>query len=64
MVAVVVKNLPADAGHVINAGSVLDQEELLEEGMAVHPSIHAWSIPQTEEPGKVWSIGSQRFDTT
>ena len=25
-------------------------EDTLEEGMATHPSIHAWRIPWTEEP--------------
>ena len=29
----------------------LGQEELLEKGMATHPSILAWEIPRTEEPG-------------
>ena len=38
----------------------LDQEDPLEEGMATHSSILAWRIPQTEEPGKLQSIGSQR----
>ena len=28
--------------------------------MATHSSIHAWRIPWTEEPGGLWSIGSQR----
>ena len=28
--------------------------------MATHSSILAWRIPQTEEPGRLWSIGSQR----
>ena len=32
----------------------------LEEGMATHSSILAWRIPWTEEPGGLWSIGSQR----
>ena len=64
LVVVVIKNLPANAGNVINAGSILDQEEPLEEGMAMHPSIHAWRIPWTEEPGRLWSIVSQRFNTT
>ena len=32
----------------------------LEEGMATHAGILAWTIPQTEEPGGVQSIGSQR----
>ena len=35
-------------------------EDPLEEGMASHPSILAWRIPWTEEPGALWSIGSQR----
>ena len=29
----------------------LDQEDLLEEGMAIHSSIVAWKISWTEEPG-------------
>ena len=29
----------------------LGQEEPLEEGIATHSSILAWSIPWTEEPG-------------
>ena len=38
----------------------LDQEEPLEEEMAIHSSILAWKIPWTEEPGGLQSIGSQR----
>ena len=37
----------------------LDREDLLEEGMPTHSSILAWRIPWTEEPGELWSIGSQ-----
>jgi len=33
---------------------------LLEEGMATHFSILAWSIPWTEETGRLQSIESQR----
>ena len=29
----------------------LGQEDPLEKGMATHPSILAWRIPWTEEPG-------------
>ena len=32
--------------------------------MATHSSVLAWRIPQMEEPGRLWSIGSQRVDTT
>ena len=28
--------------------------------MATHSSTLAWKIPQTEKPGKLWSIGTQR----
>ena len=38
----------------------LDQEDLLEEGMATHSSVLAWRIQHTEEPGGLQSIGSQR----
>ena len=33
----------------------------LEEGMATRPSILAWRIPWTEEPGGLQSTGSQRI---
>ena len=32
----------------------------LEEGVATRSSIPAWRIPQTEEPGRLQSMGSQR----
>ena len=38
----------------------LHQEDPLEEGMATHSSILAWSIPWTEEPGELQSMGLQR----
>ena len=38
----------------------LDQEDPLEKGMATHPSILAWRIPWTEEPGGLQSMGPQR----
>ena len=34
----------------------LDREDSLEEGMATHSSILAW----TGEPGRLWSKGSKR----
>ena len=37
----------------------LGQKDPLEEVMATHGSIVAWRIPGTEEPGGLWSIGSQ-----
>ena len=41
-------------------GQSLGWEETLEEGMATHSSILTWRIPQTQEPGGLWSIGLQR----
>ena len=54
-----VKNLPASAGDIRDAGSIPGSEDSLEEGTATHPSILAWRILWTEEPGKLQSIGSQ-----
>ena len=42
----------------------LGWEDPLEEGMATHPSILAWRIPWTEEPGGLQPIGSKELDTT
>ena len=39
-------------------GRSLGQEDPLEEGMATHSSILAWSIPRTEEPGGLQSIAA------
>ena len=58
-VALVVKNLFANAGEVRDLGS-LGREDPLEEGMATHSSILAWRIPWTEEPGRLQSMGSHR----
>ena len=38
----------------------LGWEDPLEEEMATHSSILVWEIPQTEEPGGIQSIGSQK----
>ena len=38
----------------------LGGEDPLEEEMAIHSSILAWRMTQTEEPGGLQSIGSQR----
>ena len=35
-------------------------KDLLEKEMATHSSILAWTIPWTEEPGRLQSMGSQR----
>ena len=38
----------------------LGQDDPLEKGMTIHPSILAWEILWTEEPGKLQSMGSKR----
>ena len=38
----------------------LGQEDPLKKGMATHSIIFAWRIPWTEEPGGLYSMGSQR----
>ena len=40
----------------------LGQEDPLVEEMAICSSILAWKIPQTEEPDKLLSVGSQELD--
>ena len=39
----------------------LGREDPLEKEMAAHSSTFAWKIPWTEEPGRLQSMGSQRF---
>ena len=41
----------------------LGWEDSLEKGMATHSSIFVWEIPQTEEPGRLESMGSQNSQT-
>ena len=52
-----IKNLPTIWEIQVQS---LSWEDPLEEGMATHSSILAWRIPQTEEPGRLQSTGSQR----
>ena len=54
-----VRNLPANA-DVRNMDSISGSGRSPGEGRATHSSILAWRIPRTEEPGGLWSIGSQR----
>ena len=53
-VAQPVKNLPAMQETRVPS---LGQEDSLEKGKATHPSILAWRIPWTEEPGGLQSMG-------
>jgi len=56
-VAQMVKNLPAIQETRVWS---LGQEDPLEKEVATHSSTLAWRIPWTEEPGGLWSMGSQR----
>ena len=59
-----VKNQPANAGEVSDAGLIPRvQSQVLsqvEKGMATRSSTLAWRIPWTEEPGGLQSMGLQR----
>ena len=59
-VGLMVKHPPANVEDVRDPGPSLGREDSLEEGMAVYSSILAWSIPWTEEPGRLQSTGSHR----
>ena len=53
------KNLPANAGDAGDTGSNPGWEDPLEEEMAAHPSILAWRVPWTKEPGGLQFVGPQ-----
>ena len=57
--ALVVKNLTANARDLRDAGLIPGWKDPLEEGMATHPRILAWRIPRTEEPGGLQSTESK-----
>ena len=46
-----VKNTPTKAGELETWVRSLDEEDPLEEGMAMHSSILSWRIPWLEETG-------------
>ena len=55
-----VKSLPAMQETRVRS---LGQEDPLEEEMATHSIILAWRTLWTEEPGRLWSIGSYKLVT-
>ena len=61
LVAQSVKNPPAMQESRLRS---LGQEDPLEKEMATHPSILAWRIPWTEEPGRLQSMRKWESDTT
>ena len=58
-VALLVRNPPTNAGRCKRRWvQSLGREDPREEGMETRSGILAWSIPWTEEPGRLQSIGS------
>ena len=55
-----VKNLPDNAADAKTWVQSLGQEDPLEEEMATHSSILAWTTPWAEEPGGLQSVQTQR----
>ena len=50
----------ASACNAGDPGSILGWEDTLEKEMATHSSTLAWTIPWTDEPGRLQSMGLQR----
>ena len=61
LVAQMVKNLLAMQEIWVQS---LSQEDPLAKGMATNSSILAWTIPWTEEPGGLQSMGLKKLDMT
>ena len=59
LVTLVVKNLPASVGDVRDTGPVPGLGRSPGGGHKNHSTVLAWRIPWTEEPGGLWSTGSQ-----
>ena len=59
-VALVIKNLAANARDVRDLGSIPRLEDPLEKETATHSSFLVWKIPWTEKPGGLQSIGLHR----
>ena len=56
-----VKNLPAMQETQVQS---LGREDPLEKGLATHHIILTWRIPWTQEPGRLESMGSQKWPET
>ena len=60
----VVKNPPVNAGNARDKCSIPNGEDPLENEMATHSSILPWTIPWTEEPGRLQFMRLQESDMT
>ena len=63
-VALVVKNIPANAGDIRDAYFILGWEDPLKKGMATHSSILAWRIPVDRGAWRATVHGVAESDTT
>ena len=59
-----VQSLPANAGDTRDSVSIPGLGRTPGVGMATQPSILAWRLPWTEEPGGLKPMGSQRVKMT
>ena len=59
-VALLVKNSPANAGDLRDAGLDPGLGRSSGGGHVTHSNILVWRIPWTKEPGGLWSMGLQR----
>ena len=59
----VIKNLPTMQETQETQVRSVGKEDPQEEEMGTHSSILAWEISWTEEPGRIYSKGSQRVTT-
>ena len=57
------REVTCNAGVAGDSGSILGQEDALQEGMATHSCILVWRLPWTEESGGQ-SMGLQESDAT
>ena len=57
-----IKNLPANAGDIRDAGSILGQKVPWNRKRRRTPVFLAWKIPWTEEPGRLQSTELQRVE--
>ena len=60
MVALVAKNLPANAGDIRGIGLIPATGRYFGEEMATHSSTLAWRTPWPVETGRLLSMGLQR----
>ena len=60
----VIKNLPANARDTSDMGLIPEWEDPVELQVVTHPSILAWRISWTEEPGGLQSRSCKELDMT